>query len=226
MLTDRPEMFHRAIFKDTEWSTVITLENWFVDFTTELERIRQHFMQKGIKNHFYPNLVSTLSFFKHCSPDDLKVAFISMPDTCTDGTGLGTMSGEFSERQKILLEVLTGSTERPTKITPSFEYWTKQGVMMIPVSFTTSLYTPKNHSKLWHKLVIKLLKIIDERCSPVWVLIGELDKYKDALAISNMDITIPELLEENLPQLEQTNVFGKVNELIHNYLKREAIKWT
>jgi len=179
--------------------------------------IRDSYISSGHKSP-YPTMMSILNSFNMF--DESKLQLVLIGRTFIQGNGLCYADSQLNNFHRIMMEVYN---KKVHSFNPSMIAWAKQGVLMLPKSFTIHDIAPKDHSKIWFEFLVMLCKEIDKIYSPVWAVV-DYPELTEKLPLRGRDIFIPEFIQENLPALHQRNPFNLINDLL---LKNNhyAIKW-
>lgn len=132
---------------------------------------------------FIPSLGEAFRFLEKCPYDRVKcVMFIDYQCNFLNGNdGIPLSCSKLGYASSILLKVL-GTAGIEDNYLMDLSYWTKQGVLMIPVAITTEL-DKKGHKELWQPFHAMLIdKLNHDKGNIPYILINKIPHgYRDMI---------------------------------------------
>jgi uracil DNA glycosylase len=205
--------FRKALHKD--WEEVFT-DDVKESFIKTMVKIRLRYTDNKL-GATTPALVKALDCFNVFSPPQLQLVVVGRGFVNGNGLAFGGLS--FNNTHEMMCELLNCNK---TTLDITMNAWARQGVLMLPNSFTNHYLPPRNHKKMWQECLIKICTLIEKHYRPVW-LIEDYPELSSKI-ISSKTLTMPKIAENNIVMLKQIDIFNRVNHtLLTN--NKYAIQW-
>lgn len=175
--------------KDSGWAPVLKMFILSEEFHTILETLYED-SQSGKK--FTPVLKDLFKVFQECHYNDLKVVFVNTSPypQAGEADGLAFSCGHTNKAQPQLacmLKEISNTVSDAGEQSPNLVRLSKQGVLLLNTSLTTSIGDIDSHSKLWEPFTTYLLDMLTTHNSKViYVFLGAKSKEWHK-SISNMN---------------------------------------
>ena len=205
-----------------EWTSFfynIEIEDLIEEIFNDLT-YSSHFNIKNI----YPSSSDIFNCFYHTHFSSIKVVFVNDKEPYYNGSATGRCFDVKSGYvfPPILQTIYTELEEEgyyPTK-DGNLENWSKQGVLLLSTSLTSSKNKKgEEHKKLWLEFLKKVFEKLSERSYIVWVLMGDTHMYEKYI-----EHPLHPIIKTTMDNMKGSGLFKKINHFLIEH-KMEMISW-
>lgn len=216
--------------KESGWGPAMVNTVMSSDFDNVLLQLLKE-SQNG--KRFTPKIKYLFRAFEACPYDNLSVVIIGQDPYPQIDTADGiAFSCSLTGRIEKSLEYIFKSIEKTTRIIctdPDLSRWSKQGVLMLNSSLTTTINKPGSHKLLWRPFIVSVLDyLVWNKPNLVYVFLGKTaSELSDLIPSNNLKIHLTHPAStayNNEAEWDCQDVWNKINNYL-NDAKGSQIKW-